>query len=732
MFLEAIEALHSTFGFSAFRPGQAEALEHVLAGRDTLVVMPTGSGKSLIYQLAGLMLPGTTLVISPLVALMKDQVDSLARRKVAATFINSTLDMPEYRRRMQGITNGQYKLVLVAPERLRNAAFLSAIARLPISVLAIDEAHCLSQWGHDFRPDYLRIGEARAALQNAHPHRPASNGNRALPATLALTATATPRVQDDIVHMLGLPQAERLVTGFNRPNLSFEVYPMYGANAKEIFLRDFLAENTGAGIIYVGTRKTAEEVAAYVRSLGRPAQYYHGALDAQRRTAVQDAFMAGDLPLVVATNAFGMGIDRPDVRFVLHYSVPGTMEAYYQEAGRAGRDGLPARAVLLFASRDIIMHEHFIENDTPTAEELRAAHRFLLAAGAQTDHEISTTFEAIERATGLGQNKMRVALEQLETAKALRRGASENGMLSMQVNPLTEPALRDIILQAEKRREHKHKLLALMIGYAETEKCRRRTMLDYFGDASPAEAEVCCDNCLAHKTAPGTATETDNRAAESQSERGALIVLDTIKHLKWGVGKGKLAQVLRGSTGEEMTTYAKARNFGKFAALRMTDIEALIDQLLEAGYVRQAGGARPTLSLTTRGEEALAARAAIDVNLRRVRPGATAQREAERSAGGTVLLTWEMHKRGLSIEKIAEERSMSVKTIYTHLSKLIGEGRVDVDDVVPEPVRSKIRVAIGQVGSTQYLTPIKAKLPDGIEYEVIRCVVEDWKRTHPG
>src|SRR5438105_775862 len=320
--MDAHELLQASFGFPAFRPGQAEALAHVLAGRDTLVVMPTGSGKSLIYQLAALLLPGTTLVISPLVALMKDQVDSLTRRSIAATFINSTLAPSEQAARLRNLSAGQYKLVLIAPERLRNRAFQEALAPVQIGLLVVDEAHCLSQWGHDFRPDYLHIARARQAFGAPH--------------TLALTATATPRVQADIVRLLEIPSAELLVTGFNRPNLCFEVVAAPDARAKARLVLDFLAQSDGAGIIYTGTRRDAEEVAAFVRqNAGVEAQHYHGSLDPATRAQVQDAFMSGDLPVVVATNAFGMGIDRPDVRFVLHYTMPATLEAYYQVAGRA-------------------------------------------------------------------------------------------------------------------------------------------------------------------------------------------------------------------------------------------------------------------------------------------------------------------------------------------------------------------------------------------------------------
>jgi ATP-dependent DNA helicase RecQ len=700
--------LQEYFGFPQFRPGQLDALTHVLAGRDTLVVMPTGSGKSLIYQLAALMLPGTALVISPLVALMKDQLDSLTRHGIAATLINSSLDAAEQSRRLRGLAEGKYRIVLVAPERLRSTAFRLALRHVPLSLLAVDEAHCLSQWGHDFRPDYLHLADARAEFNP--------------PVTLALTATATPRVQDDIIRLLGLPAAEKIITGFNRPNLTLEVFSVSGPPAKLSFIREFLAQAEGAGIIYTGTRREAEAVAGFAHdTCGVDARYYHGSLEAGARSQVQDAFMAGDLPLVVATNAFGMGIDRPDVRFVLHHALPSTLEAYYQEAGRAGRDELPARAVLLYSAADSALHEYFIENDSPTAAELRAVHTLFarLPAGA------GVTYADMEGSLGVTQTKARVALEQLEAARVLRRPPDEAyGQIRAQALPLSEVALRKIAQQVAERREHKRDQLARMVDYAQTDACRRRTILDHFGDSGAADAPLCCDNCLTR----ADPADTTARPAETQSERAALIVLDTLAHLKWSVGKGKLAQVLKGSSSQEMALYAKARNFGKFAALRMRDIESLIGQLIDAGYLKHLGSDKPTLKLTARGESVLQARAAIQVELRPVRPAVARRAQAQRAAGGTVTLTGQMLAQGLTPERIAAERGLTLGTVYSHLAQLIADGQLEVNQVVPPALQSQIREAIARAGSAAFLAPIKAFLPEEVDYGVIRCVVEAWRR----
>jgi len=730
-------ALHRYFDFPEFRPGQQAAIEHVLAGDDTLVVMPTGSGKSLIYQLAALLLPGVTLVISPLVALMKDQVDSMTRRGLSATFINSSLDSQEQSRRLRAVAAGEYKIVLVAPERLRSRSFQQAIGRTPLSLLAVDEAHCLSQWGHDFRPDYLHVAEARLALK--------------VPVTVALTATATPRVQDDIIHMLGLPSAARLITGFNRPNLSFEVQSASDMATKQRLLAAILHEALpadaakapvsgvprGGGIIYTGTRKDAEGVAAYVNDrLKIPARFYHGQLAAATRSEVQDAFLSGDLPVVVATNAFGLGIDRPDVRFVIHYAVPGSLEAYYQEAGRAGRDGLPARAVLLYAARDIFMHQHFIENDTPTSDELRAVHTFLSRPAAAE----GVARDGLTQATRLTPVKLRIALEQLEAAGALRRLPDDGyDQMRVETNPLPAPALAALAKQVSARRDHKRRQLDLMLAYAEARQCRRATMLHHFGDDSPAVSEgiVCCDICAGNLPAD----TSQDRPAETATERAALIVLDTIHQLRWGVGKSKLAQLLKGAPALEGTGYVRAHNYAKLSALRLADLEELVGELLVGGYLQTTGGSRPVLGLTARGERALQARLAIAVGALSVgrgvtpttrtteRPPAVSPSETRALPGNTVLETGRLLTAGHKPEHIAAARGLTLDTVYTHLAQLIAEGQADLNAVVPASIQGQVRAAIAQIGALDRLAPIKSRLPASISYGLIRCVVAAEQRA---
>jgi len=358
------ELLKIHFGYESFLPGQEAAIDRILAHKDTVVVLPTGGGKSLIFQLPALILEGVTIVISPLIALMKDQVDSLERVGIPATFINSSISLPETQKRLEALRSGAYKIVYIAPERFYNQIFLTELKKIKVSLFAIDEAHCISQWGHDFRPSYMRLKDAIRFTGS--------------PTVVALTATATPEVRDDIVKQLDLQDAELVITGFARPNLQFAVAPTAGNQKIENIVNILTGNNElGAGIIYVGTRAKADEILEALMDAGVKAVGYHAGLDAASRDWVQEQFMNGTADVVVATNAFGLGINKRDIRFVIHHDMPGTIEAYYQEAGRAGRDGQASFCLLFYHQQDRYLREFFIKGDNPEPETIVEIYEFL-------------------------------------------------------------------------------------------------------------------------------------------------------------------------------------------------------------------------------------------------------------------------------------------------------------------------------------------------------------------
>ena len=480
-----MEALKKYFGFSCLREGQDQVVASIMEGRNVLVVMPTGGGKSLCYQLPSLCRDGVCLVVSPLIALMKDQVDALVARGIPATMINSSLSFPEQKERLEGMKKGAFKLVYVAPERFGHEGFMHALAEVDVNMVAVDEAHCLSQWGHDFRPDYLKLGKAVEMMGR--------------PQVAALTATATPRVREDILKHLGLDDPVTIVRGFARENLYFRITACDTHKDKYKRLYE-LVKRYKTGIIYCSTRKKVEQVYEALSDFGLSVTAYHAGMTDEQREEAQNAFMNRHADIVIATNAFGMGIDRADVRFVAHFEIPGSVEAYYQEAGRAGRDGEEAYCELLFNHADLRTQEFFIEGVNPGIPLIVELYELLRKHCSAETHDVMWSLEEMaERLKCRNAMQVGAALSVLIRNGAISRHdvpgqrvkltrVTDPSVSGLKI-PLDEDALR------EKEVRDREKLKA-MTEFAYSSGCRQQWILNYFGEEDGAPCGR-CDQCLA-------------------------------------------------------------------------------------------------------------------------------------------------------------------------------------------------------------------------------------------
>jgi ATP-dependent DNA helicase RecQ len=697
---QAVELLKIHYGFDKFRPGQEDAIDAILAGRDVLVVMPTGGGKSLIYQLPALVMDGATIVVSPLIALMKDQVDAMNRIGVPAIFINSVISQDEARERLEGVKQGFYKLLYIAPERFYNDEFVASLAGLKISLFAVDEAHCISQWGHDFRPAYMRLKKAAELCGR--------------PPIAALTATATPEVKEDIVKQLEMKDPVKIITGFARPNLQFGVVKAPDAQ-KLTLIADAVESVEGCGIIYTGTRAKAEEVTDLLLERGIEAVFYHAGMDPESRSWTQENFLQSKTKVIVATNAFGLGIDKKDVRFVIHHDMPGTIEAYYQEAGRAGRDGQPSLCLLFFAPKDRFLREFFIKGDNPTPETVMDVYEIL--TNYETDR-VFTTYAELKESLSDDAPDMAIGtcLKILEREGLISRSSEKTSPAFLRLINNFQMTLDFVSKQAKKQLEILNKLNArfpeeLINGWefdleevAGIIEVGREALVRSINSWKKAE--------LAEYTPPKRGTEIrilkrlpreevkiDFSALRAKAQR-AYKKLDEMEDYVYGFGCRP--QYIMNYFGEyDVKPCDKCDN-----CLSGGNSSPLLGK--ERDRVRSYEGRRqtsPNLSLVKRGtadfDDIKVEKKTLNTKL-------------------TQLETLDLFNKNYDPVAIAGARGVTVETVYNHLVFLIEKGLIkNIDKLVDAKKQDKIIAAIKKVG-TEKLTPIKDELGDDYSWEEIK------------
>ncbi len=656
--MELLSELKRYFDISSFRSGQEEVVRTVLEGRDALVVMPTGGGKSLCYQLPALIRKGTALVISPLIALMKDQVDVLQKRGIAASLINSTIPWTEQRQVFKRLEAGDLKLLYVAPERFRQKEFLHTLSRSVISFVAIDEAHCISQWGHDFRPDYMRLG---SVLKRIGQYQ-----------ILGATATATESVISDIISSLHLTNCRQFVTGFYRNNLQLRVLHRATKKEKQDALISVLAEEKLPAIVYCATRKSVDEVVTLLKDQGLPVSGYHAGMDDKTRNVVQERFMAGHTGIIVATNAFGMGIDKLNIRQVIHYQFPSSIESYYQEIGRAGRDGKKSMCSLLFSMGDNYIQEFFIDMNYPSQEAVLDVFEFLKSDGRDYltvgNNEISETIDSVrsagqagivikmlersgflerlysgrrlcfiaagtEKPRGPVQKKIfdavtkiagskgkKVSIDALSAIADLEKSALLRGLKLLSADGLIKyippTAGRDLKIvrpQAtfeeleidfellEKRKRNDLEKLKEVVAYGYFGGCMWDFLLSYFGDDSATDQCGFCGNCIQRKL---KRTGTNKK----EEETTILKILSCVARMQGRFGRARVAQVLAGASRKWITSQGmnQLSTYGLLSNFTQEEVLDLMNQLDRQGcFVLQGDRLYPTIDLSKKGIEVM-------------------------------------------------------------------------------------------------------------------------------
>ncbi|MGL4736287.1 MAG: DNA helicase RecQ [Cellulosilyticaceae bacterium] len=710
--MQPLEILSQYFGYSHFRRGQEELIEQLLGGRDVLGIMPTGAGKSVCYQVPAMVFEGVTLVVSPLISLMKDQVDTLSEMGIPAHFINSTQSGTTYRQVIQNAMEGQYKLLYVAPERLESYEFLELCQQMPIAMIAIDEAHCVSQWGHDFRPSYRYITTFLRKL----PTRPVIG---------AFTATATPRVKNDIQKLLALEEPYVLTTGFDRPNLYFEVDK---PKKRYEWLLNFLRQRADeSGICYCTTRKTVDALAEKLEAQGFKVTKYHAGLSESIRSQNQEDFIFDRKPLMIATNAFGMGIDKSNIRFVIHCNMPKDLESYYQEAGRAGRDGLPAQCILLYSAADTVTNKMLIEMGSHSGthqqeyEKLRQMEDFCNTEECLRHEMLAYFGEAPTAACGHCSNcnstteQTDITVEAQKILSCTKRMKERFGMIQVidVLRGANTQKIRELGFESLTTygimREYSKDTLKQMIGYLVAEK-----YLALIGNKFPVLALT----ESAYEVLKGNQTILMRiRLQEEQAYEDVMQDLDKELLIQLKEVRQQLAQtqnvppfmIFSDSTLHEMACYYPTQE----------------DEFLMISGVGQLKHQRYGEAFMTCVRDYVLTHQVIKPPLEAyyTKPSRIKETGVKRTAGDTVMETYRLYEEGMSIQDIAKVRDLSTNTIENHLVKCIEQGLiVDVARFATPEEQELILKAVEKVG-TGLLKPIKEQLPEHITYTAIKIVI---------